>query len=320
MKLGLDVGYGDVKAVYTNSDQLMMLKFPTAISYAESGVGELSEFAENEEYEYRNRKYLVGRSAVFAAFSTRNFEFMKRYLPLFLFKAANDVCERTGQPASDVALGLPLSHYTEANIKALTALLEQLDAERIVPQLKMRFYPQGLGVLADYRLSADGSANYLTEKDMLIIDVGFNTVDVVAAQKGKIIKNESDTLERHGVAKITMELAREIKSQMQFDLSEQEAKDVICRGKIKLYGAERDLTEMIRESAENYSDWLFQEIRSKWSARIQRAEVVIVAGGGAYYLKGNIPEEYLPIVHFPELPEFANARGFLKALNIESRA
>jgi len=85
-----------------------------------------------------------------------------------------------------------------------------------------------------------------------------------------------------------------------------------------VYGAERDLAELVRESAEKYMDWLIQEVRSKWTARIQRAEKVIIAGGGAYYLQEHIPEEYQPLVHVPDRPEYANARGFLKALDVES--
>jgi len=105
---------------------------------------------------------------------------------------------------------------------------------------------------------------------------------------------------------------------MQIDLSEQESKDVLRHGRIRVYGAEKDLSELARESAERYMDWLIQEVHSKWMARIQRAEKVIIAGGGAYYLQEHIPEEYLPLVHVPDHPEYANARGFLKALDVES--
>lgn len=107
MNLGLDVGYGDVKAVYQREGILEMLKFPTAIAYGEREVGDLSAFAGGEEYEYRGRKYLVGREALFGAFSTRSFEFMKRYSPLFVFKAVKKIHRKTGELVTDVAMGLP---------------------------------------------------------------------------------------------------------------------------------------------------------------------------------------------------------------------
>ncbi len=319
MNLGLDVGYGDVKAVYQHEGVLEMLKFPTAIAYAERGVGELSAFAEDEEYEYQGKKYLVGKEALFSAFSTRSFEFMKRYSPLFVFKAVKEIHGKTGAAVTDIAMGLPLSYYTDANLKELIPLLGRIEIGRTVLEFNVRFYPQGLGVLADYRLSQAGDENRQTDRDMLIIDIGFNTVDVIAVERGRIVKGESDTLERHGISKISLTLAKEIKSLMQLDLSEQESKDVLRRGKIRVYGAERDLSELIRESAEKYFDWLMQEVRSKWAARIQRAEKVIIAGGGAYYLHGHIPEEYRPLIHVPDRPEYANASGFLKALDMESR-
>jgi len=319
MNLGLDIGYGDVKAVYLHEGILTMLKFPTAIAYAEQGVGDISAFTDNEEYEYRGRKYLVGKKALFGAFSTRSFEFMKRYLPLFLFRAVNDIRERTGDAVTEIALGLPLSYYTDQNLKELIPILEKIEVNHVVLESMVRFYPQGLGVLADYRLSENGSVNRQTDQDMLIVDIGFNTVDVIAAERGRILKGESDTLERHGVSKISLTLAREVKSRMQIDLSEQESKDLLREGVIRVYGAERDLSELIRESAENYMDWLIQEIRSKWTARIQRVEKLIVAGGGAYYLKEHVPEEYRSLIHIPDRPEYANARGFLKALDMETR-
>jgi plasmid segregation protein ParM len=319
MNLGLDVGYGDVKAVYQRDGVLETLRFPTAISYAERGVGELSAFAEDEEYEYRGKKYLIGKEALFGAFSTRSFEFMKRYSPLFVFKAVKKIQAKTGEVVTDIAMGLPLSYYTDANVKELVPLLERIEVGRTVLELNVRFYPQGLGVLADYRLTQAGDVNRQTDRDMLIIDIGFNTVDVIAVERGRIVKGESDTLERHGVSKISLTLAREIKSRMQLDLSEQESKDVLRCGRIRVYGAERDLSELIRESAEKYMDWLIQEVRSKWTARIQRAERVIIAGGGAYYLEEHVPAEYRPLIHIPDRPEYANARGFLKALDMETR-
>jgi len=319
MNLGLDIGYGDVKAVYRHEGVLEMLKFPTAIAYAERGVGELSAFTEDEEYEYRGKKYLVGKEALFGAFSTRSFEFMKRYAPLFVFKAVKEIHGKTTVPITDIAMGLPLSYYTDANMKELIQLLGRIEIGHTVLELNVRFYPQGLGVLADYRLSQSGGVNQQTDQDMLIIDIGFNTVDVIAVERGRIVKGESDTLERHGISKISLTIAKEIKSRMQLDLSEQESKDVLHHGKIRVYGAERDLSELVRESAEKYMDWLMQEVRSKWAARIQRAERVIIAGGGAYYLQGHIPEEYRPIIYVPDRPEYANASGFLKALDMESR-
>ncbi|MFA5519136.1 MAG: cell division protein MreB, partial [Spirochaetota bacterium] len=171
MNLGLDVGYGDVKAVYQHEGILEMLKFPTAIAYAEREVGDLSAFAGAEEYDNRGRRYRVG------AFSTRSFEFMKRYSPLFVFKAVEKIHGKTGELVTDVAMGLPLSHYTDANLEELVPLLQRIEVGREVLELSASFYPQGLGVLADYRLSQTGGVNARTDRNMIILDIGFNTVD-----------------------------------------------------------------------------------------------------------------------------------------------
>ena len=123
---------------------------------------------------------------------------MKRYSPLFVFKAVKKIHRKTGELVTDIAMGLPLSHYTDANLKELVPLLQRIEVGREVLELNARFYPQGLGVLADYRLSQAGDVNARTDHDMIILDIGFNTVDIIVVERGRIVKGESDTLERLG--------------------------------------------------------------------------------------------------------------------------
>jgi len=79
------------------------------------------------------------------------------------------------------------------------------------------------------------------------------------------------------------------------------------------------LSEIIRKVVEDYADWLMSVVTSRWEDRVQRADRLILAGGGAYYLKPYIPAKYRKVLFVPDEPEFSNARGFFKALKAAAR-
>jgi len=172
----------------------------------------------------------------------------------------------------------------------------------------------GFGALFDYRLGNDGEERDRTAINGLVIDVGFNTVDVIAFENGSAIKADSGMLERAGISRPSQELARVLQAETTINLTEQEAKEALSRGKLSVYGYEKDLSEIIRTVIEDYADWLMSVITSRWEDRVQRADRLIFAGGGAYYLKPYIPAKYRKVLFVPDEPEYSNARGFFKAL------
>ncbi|MGK7346042.1 MAG: ParM/StbA family protein [Candidatus Nitrospinota bacterium M3_3B_026] len=306
--LGLDIGFGDVKAVAEDGRKL---KIPTAVAYAGDGVCDLGELSnDHREHLYMGRKYVVGEAAISRAFSTRSLEFLRKYAPLLACRAI----EELKMNISSLAFGLPMAYYTSQNKSEFLSSMRKIEVDGRTMELGAEVFPQGVGALLDYRLSDDGSEKEGTAVCGLVLDVGFNTVDVVAFENGSAVKADSGMLERAGISKVTQELANALQTETTINLSEQEAKDALLKGKLAVYGYEKDLSETIRGTTERYVEWLLSVVASRWEDRLQRAGKLILAGGGAYYLKTYIPARYRKVLFIPDEPEFANARGFLKAL------
>jgi actin-like ATPase involved in cell morphogenesis len=311
--IGIDVGYGDVKAVYIENGELKYLKLPTAVAYAPINSIDVAEET-GDRYSFQGREYIVGESARFGAFSTRSFDFLKRYSPLFI----HHTLKKLQLEPKHIATGLPLGLFSKKDefIKELTTA--QVDGRAIGSEFSL--FPQAVGVLLDYRMNEKGKVKVGTEKNGIVLDIGFNTIDVLCFEKGTAIKSDAKTLDKSGISKIVLELSEFISKEKGIQLSDQEAKDIFLAGRMNVYGNIIDLTEAVRNITEMYFDEVLHNIRSLWEKRLQRADVLLLAGGGAVAIGRYIPSEYAKIVTVPEKPEFANARGYLKALTAKHMA
>ena len=303
--IGVDVGFGDVKAVWLKDGKFVYLKVPTAVKYdsMNAGFGE----GEEERYHFQGRDYLVGEKARMDAFSTRSFDFMNRYTGLLIYH----ILKKSGFNEQNIGVGLPLTWYSKKdefinNIKCTVVNDEKLN-------VNPRLFPQAVGILLDYRTDIEGKIISGTAKDGLVLDIGFNTVDILCFEGGKAIRADSATLEKAGISKIIVELTELLQQRYNIDLSEQEGKDVFLSRKLKIRNQYIDLSEVVRSITERYFDELIHRL-SRWDKRIQRADIMLLGGGGAVLIKDYIPSEYAQLMHVPEFPEYSNARGYLKGL------
>lgn len=302
---GIDVGFGDVKVVYMESGELKYFKMPTAIKYAGNSSSGITEEGIRC---FQGREYLVGEQARFGAFSTRSYDFLRRYTGLFVYHALKSL----GLETQDVGVGLPLNWFSkkEEFLKELTQTV--VDGEKL--EIQPKLFPQAVGILMDYRMDIDGKTKEDTTKDGIVLDIGYNTVDVVCFERGAAVRSDAGTLEKYGISRIILELADIIYSEFSFQLSEQEAKDVFLEGKLRLYGDIKDLSEIIRSITEKYFNELLHTIESRWDSRLKRAEVMLLGGGGAVILNGYMPSALSKIISVPKYPEYSNARGYMKGL------
>ena len=324
IEIGLDIGFGDVKIVakvFTNPQaQMVALKYPTAIAYSKKGV--IGNLGGNEdEYEFNGQSFVVGNAALQCEdlFSTRDIEFLLTYSPLLAYKALADLrlsCsfgfKQFVSAKKKLCLGLPLAYYSKKD-KIEEALSGYTVSGNIVRFDAIEVRAQGQGIFFDYVLDEDGQPiKSRMNETVLVLDVGFNTVDVLGIVDGTPNKEWSAMLEKSGVCRICQALQDHLQTELDFLLSEQVIKDIVQKGHISLYGAARDLSTPIRKAKERYSEWLSREVDSRWDKFLKSADKLIVAGGGAYYidhLKQKYPEQFL---YVPHDPEYSNARGFLK--------
>lgn len=330
VNIGLDVGFGDVKIVANVindeasevSAANITLKYPTAVAYAKTGIiGDLGD--DEEEYNFNGRTYLVGKAALQChdLFSTRDIEFLITYSPLLAYKAIKDVATAGNIPLPDLlsaqkqlCLGIPLAYYARRH-ELENSLSNYTVCGDIMSFDAIDVRAQSQGVLFDYMVDEYGRpVENRIDETALVIDIGFNTVDILGVVAGRPSKEWSGMIEHGGICRICDDLKNYLQKEFSFNLSEQVVKDIICNGYVKLYGSKKDLSTPIRSFKEAYCDWLIQEINSRWDKFLKRADRLIIAGGGSYYtdsLQEGYPSDFVII---PDVPEFGNARGFFKYL------
>jgi plasmid segregation protein ParM len=245
--------------------------------------------------------------------STQSYDFMKRYAPLFAFAAVEKVKSDIREPVIQVAIGFPLGFFDRA-VKEIAPLLRTITVSGHTIRMEPLCYPQGYGVLADYRLNEAGSKMPGTERNLLIVDVGFNTIDICSVEEGRFVKNGTGTLDRRGVAYITDSIRRTLAANYMTTISDQESIEVLRTGHFSHYGQSIDCSDLVNDAVAAYGEWLFNELAAKWEERIRRSDLIILGGGGAYVLKDFIPERYRHMVRVPKDPEYSNARGYLKIM------
>jgi plasmid segregation protein ParM len=329
--LGLDVGFGDVKLALSyfpenkSERKKILTKFPTAISYAREGIiGDLGE--REKKYAFIGRQYFVGPPALLSrdVFSTRDIHFLLTYSPLLAFVAIeqclqNDPTqdfEKINSSKKILCLGMPLAHFHSKRSQLLDIMKKNRVSDEVLAFDSIDIRAQGQGILFDFMLDDNSHpiANRL-DLNVLVVDIGFNTVDILGVVSGSPSREWSGMLERGGISRIGEQVGNYLQREFNFELPEQSLKDVLQKKQIALYGATKDVSWAIRKASEEYSHWLLQEIRSRWEGFLKKADRLILAGGGAYYVQDDFkslyPEEFL---FFPEKPEFSNAIGFHKYL------
>ena len=308
-KLGIDIGFGDVKVVPVDGDSF---KFSTSIAPYVAGV-DLGNDARIKTYKYNGEEFIVGDETASGNLGTRSKGFLQNYSALLIAKAI----DLYGSDVDEISIGLALNHYASNNGQFRKELKRSLSAFYVNEkhyELTVHVYPQAVGILADFRIDENGEVRDETEIDGLVLDIGFNTVDVVTFKNGQAVSHDSGCFEGGGICNIITPLAQLVSTNHDLDIQEQEAKKIFLEREICFFGKSKDYGLEIDRLTKRYVKELFVKIDGKWSGSVARAGKVIIAGGGSYYIKDLLPENLTEICFIPELAEFSNARGFLKVI------
>jgi plasmid segregation protein ParM len=304
--IGLDIGFGDVK--YVTQEKLS--KYPSAIAYAPQGGVFLGSHADSAKaYSYNSKNFIVGEQAIYDALPTRDINFLIEYAPVFIAHTRGMVSFNT------LCVGLPLGYYSKA--AEFKRTLSNFIVDGIEHNYEVNVLPQGLGVLFDY-IFDDQGRKINNVSDCLVVDVGFNTVDILAYVSKKAVSAQSGMLEGQGICAITNEISKYINQKYKDTITDQETKEVLRSRAYKRYGQIDDLSAFITEITQQYAHRLLSHITQRWDSLLKRSEKILIAGGGAYYLNGHIPSQYKNMVEIvrPNGSEYANAAGFYKYLRM----
>ncbi len=284
--LGLDVGFGWTKW-WTKEKKG---KFPTWI-----GLWENYSISDITPIEFEGEKYVVGEEARFCRQKIEivDYEDMIRFLPLI----ALYVSRITGLTPYEMVTGLAPKHYAKFK--------QDKEAQLRLNEFN-RILFQGLGVLIDMEESIRPEEG----ESLILVDIGFNTVDVLlllwTGEKYKKIAVES--FEGLGVRNAVERFREKLRIEHLKSQPASKLVKIFQESKAKIEGREYYLNEEVKEAKQSYKEVLLTRLKEAFGEKIEEADHMIVAGGGAYLVE---KLRYDTIV--PKEPEFSNARGYTKS-------
>lgn len=303
MTLSIDIGYSATKfCTETHGPE----SFPTAIAYEAVGFGAFGREEERQSYRYKGKKLLVGEKAVGRELITRDVEFLIRHAPLLTHHALKLSGYRMGEELH-IRTGLSILNWGQRD-KFKTALAEfEVDGYLYGPH-SLTLYAQGQGVLFD---AFGKTPPHLA----VVVDIGYHTYDVLAFEDGKPLADKSYATSG-GVNKLVQQLQKHIWNEYEVECTEQEAIRILRTGEVT-YGAQpKDHSIWLRKAKAAYITEVVAEMRGKQRELMNRANAVIMGGGGAYLVRSALEEGVeLPknLKPCPAPYEYSNARGYLLA-------
>lgn len=303
INIAIDIGYGDVKCKIKNK----VFKFDSAICYAKNTYTELGN---HQIYEFEGKKYLVGNEAVSEAFATRDYIFLEKYAPLFIYKAlelANITPNKKDEYLINLITGLSLVDW-KTKKKQFADRIKSFYINGNEINLNVILVPQGQGIFTYYAIKHPEASS----QKIIIDDIGYNTQDRLVFDNG--IPNPLESYATNtGANRIVTEIQTILSSEYQMDFPEQEIKQFLINKKFTIGGQKKDLSNLINSEVEKYFEFYMNESRGKKKALMSRADKIIIAGGTAYYLENlSFPENVTFMKN--EKHEFLNVYGYWEEL------
>jgi hypothetical protein len=284
--LGLDVGYGDVKATFGTSDGNItkQFKFPSVIGIVKRNPHVL----DNRVFDFKEHSYYVGTDALHLPsenlIDITDYKNLEYYAPLFLCKVLNIIDENPD---------IIVSGLSKAQIENSGHFKEGL-MNFVVNDETFKFdevyiLPQGAGS----KLTVDKYGNnfpklqteFLGNTSFVGCDIGQNTLDMFLVTDGKTSPNLFEGIEREGVMKIATLVAKKVKELHGRQITLHEAKEIIDTGIYKLRGAKHPFKEYIDGVKKEYLKSLLALIENKYGKILDKCDFISLSGGGSTIFK-----------------------------------
>lgn len=269
-------------------------------------------------FRHGNDKLIIGDDALVLTGSSyiKTMEELVRFYPVFVER-----CMKTAEVEEkevELVVGLPYTYWEEHNRQGgAVPMLEKSLTTGVIKNVTV--LPQGLGGIKSFIGSTEGADTKADDKNILAIDIGFNTIifNVYSPLTKQIIFGQ--TLNKRGVYQMATELLlpkiRSLAPSASFT-----AVEISCliESGIIQYGFEQfDISREIRESAEIYIKNILTDIAGHIKGHFgssPKVGKVLVFGGGAELMKSVATgDENVEMIILPD-PVYANARGFAAAV------
>lgn len=296
--LNMDFGYGDVKVLFDTKE----FKFSSAVS-AESVA--FTDFGNNEVYTFEDKNYFIGQEAEINSYTSRNYDYLYKYSPLMVYKAlelGGVNFKNVKSVELNLNTGLSISDWDKK--EDFKYRLKNFEVNNIKFNCKVRLFAQGEGIYREF-INKIGEIPNIA----MVVDVGFNTIDVLVFKNGKPSKQHSFAFAQAGISKVIKQLKSYLDGKYKFNFPEMQVKEIFLDKKMKYQGElDEKVPFLIEEIKTEYINWLKNELLTQNIEITNIADYVILGGGGTYYLDGIVlPKNYV----FSTFPyEYSNVVGY----------
>lgn len=227
-----------------------------------------------------------------------------------------------------LATGLPFSSYyqvgtatsDQARIRAkmthLAMSVESMDGAAAPVIAEQQVYPQGVMAFLDHVLddALQWRAGFDPSAPAVVVDIGGRTTDTATVVRGSTIDHAASGTATIGVAAVHDDVLAGIKARFGLSGGIRRARlDRCVRERVvNLRGQPHDIGEIIDAAVEKVADAVVREVGRRVGDAAEMQTVLLV-GGGASLFAPALRRRY-PHLQVAQDPEFANARGMLKAM------
>lgn len=299
---GVDIGYGFTK-IHNSTGSV---SFPTAISVP-SGAGHFGE--QSPPVTVGDGTYLVGENARHEGsglLETRTASFVKSNPWLAVLGYALD---RAGhvEYGGMVVLGIPPGQYSKSAAEEIVDCISKAEISingttRRLRKEDLAVVPQGAGIFFCYASKTPGAF----EQDIVVVDIGHYTVDMVCFSNGSYVSNSAKSLPL-GISVLLDGLAKAFYSTHGIHINHADAGKLLRQRQLISFGEPRGIEDLDR-IAGRYASRLANAINAYCDNLDQVPEVGIAAGGGAALVRGRVSLSRK--FYILDRPEMANATGY----------
>lgn len=284
--LGIDIGYSAVKCIFGTEDGqiLKQFKFSSTIGITVKNP----HVKDSRIVEFKGHAYYVGDDALRLPSENQiditDYKNLEFYAPVFLYKALLMLNDKPDVIVSGLSKAqIENSGYFKEALQKFEINSEQFTFEDVY------ILPQGAGSKLTIDEYGDNFPNkqdaFLGKTTFVGCDVGFNTLDMFMVSDGKTSPNLFEGIERQGIMKIAVQVAKKVKELHGRDISLQDAREVIDTNIYKLRGVSHPFKDYIDEVKKTYLKELLELIETRYGKIIDKCDFISLSGGGSTIFK-----------------------------------
>jgi len=307
IKIGIDTGFGHTKYAYFKDEELVTGKFPSVVAFANDSLKEALDGVSVFEGTMYYVGDLANKQSSHQIEELISYKALEKYAPLLIAHVLKQ--EGIGPlEVSEIVCGLSPAHIDSTH--AFKQRVSHFEVNGETHTIPARLLPQGVGAVRAIKYLSDTKKGIKEPNDYLVVDIGFNTVDIIfvydkVIQRGKI--SEANSFEKRGAISIAEMMRKHIGATFAREISLKEALPILTHGVYRLRGEEHDLSKVVAGFKEEYTKEIMSFLELKYGNEFDKMEKICFVGGGGYF----IDPAYAKHIQVFEQSEYYNAIGNL---------